>query len=738
VDWNQIQHYSRAESSDDKKGTFCERVNSLLLERLRTMAFSFGGASAAPSAGGGFSFGGAAPAPAAPAPAAAGGFGFGGAANPAPAAGGGFAPAPAQGTSLFGAAPSPGPAPGASLFGAAPSPAAAPGTSLFGAAPSPAPAAGGFGFGATPAPAAGGFGAAPAAGGFGFGAAPAPAAGGFGAAPALAASSPFGQAQQQPQQQQQAITSYTPYAALPDNAKRMIDQLYQQINEHRRAMYNLEHMSPALLTLPDQERNIPTIVTPGLAGQKTTLGRPVSTMGTDGAVKVAGSRASSGSGKPLPHQIRAVGSRIQLLSQQVASLLQQSQHMHDEGARTMEHATKEGAWPLEIMSARKNVTLTPLPRKANSQNTQISSLAGQPQQQQHDLMQDKLRQYQNQQATTVDWQEPIPSPYMWQILQRLEQRLSALGSQVDLLSQELSFVVQSSSAMEPDVAAGSPPRRGQRGASTRDSSTTTASQIASILQSQWDAFIRVAAKIAKMHDTLEAIKLDYSGMLADAKYHHHVSVSSPASRGAAGLSSYARGGSPAGGSSSRPRSFSDPFRKADARELEHEETFKARFAAKVAAAAAYIPAVPAAAPGVPAPAPAAAGGSLFGPPKPAGASLFGAAPAPTPGGSSLFGGAPTPAPAPGASLFGSAPVAAPAPATSLFGSTPAAAAPAPGASLFGGAPAAAPAPAAGGLFGGGSAFGAAPAPAAGGLFGGAPPAPPSVTKPKKKSSGRRR
>ncbi len=104
----------------------------------------------------------------------------------------GKSPAPAPGTSLFGA---PAPAPGGSLFG---TPAPAPSGGLFGSTPAPAPSGGLFGstapapsgglFGSTPAPA---FGAAPAPAAPAFGAAPAPA---FGAAPAPATGGLFGSA----------------------------------------------------------------------------------------------------------------------------------------------------------------------------------------------------------------------------------------------------------------------------------------------------------------------------------------------------------------------------------------------------------------------------------------------------------------------------------------------------------------------------------------------------------------
>jgi len=565
---------------------------------LLTMAFSFGSTTAPAPAGGGFSFGST------PAPAPAGGnFSFG---SKAPAPGFGFgasapAPAPAGSSFSFG---SPAPAPSSSLFGASPAPAFG-GSSLFGTTPAPSPF------------------------------------GNFGAV----------QQQQQLPPQQAPITAYTPYSALPPEAKQMIDQIYQQVQSHRRTMYNLNHMSPALLTLPEQERKIQTIVTPG---NITASSNASSTM-----QKTEDEPSTTGSVKPLPHQIRSLNSQIQFIAQQISSLMDQTKQMHEAGARAMDNATKEGAWPLEMIAARQGVTLTPL------QNANKTS-----------EIQEKWKRYQNQQATLVDWQEPIPSPYMWQVLQNLHHRLNALKSQVEMISQELYFVM----APEPDVAAGSPSR-----GPSRPSQQNKATQIASVLRSQWETFIRVGAKTAQIHDALDAIKLDYNSMLADAKFHQDRQPSFGYSTSR----------------TSRPRSFSDPFRKADAKELEQQEQFNARFLAKMAAASASNP-KPSPAPGAPAPAPT---GSFFGAPVPApSGGLFGA-PAPAGG---LFG---APAPAPTGGLFGGAP--APAPAGGLFGGAPA---PAPSGGLFGGAPAPAPAPS-GGLFG-------APAPApTGGLFGAPAPAP---------------
>ena len=172
-------------------------------------------------------------------------------------------------------------------------------------------------------------------------------------------------------------------------------------------------------------------------------------------------------------------------------------------------------------------------------------------------------------------------------------------------------------------------------------------ELAAVARQQAEAFLRVAAVVARSHDALDELRGRCRRVAA--------------MRGAA-----------------------DPFEMADRREAEEERKVQERIASEVAVAAGKMgPGATAGTPGAaPAPAPAA-GGGLFGAPAPApatGGGLFGSTPAPAPATGGLFGAA-SPAPAPaGGGLFGATPAPAPAAGGGLFGAAPAAPA-------FGAAPA---------------------------------------------------
>ena len=57
------------------------------------------------------------------------------------------------------------------------------------------------------------------------------------------------QQQQIQQQMQQSFNGNTPYAQLPDNAKRAIDQIYQLMMQHRRTLASVKTMAPSLFTI---------------------------------------------------------------------------------------------------------------------------------------------------------------------------------------------------------------------------------------------------------------------------------------------------------------------------------------------------------------------------------------------------------------------------------------------------------------------------------------------------------
>ena len=684
------------------------------------MAFSFGapapaGAGAAPApaaAAGGFSFGAPAPAPAAgaaPAP-AAGGFSFG---SPAPAApgapakspapaGGGFgfgapapapaAPAPAAGGFGFGAPAPAAPAlAGGGLFGSTPAPAA--GTSLFGA---PAPAAGGGGlFGSTtPAP-------APSA--FGFGApTPAPAPTAFGApAPAAAAAGAASQ--------QQYLTGHTPYSSLPPAAKKMVDDIHSLMMKHKKDLATVGSMAPALLHVPHGSAAMSVgagIDAADMAGGSPARPRPAAN--TTSAATASRMSDIDPNRTPLPTQIDILSQAQRTAAVQLESCLSTATQLKSDAERLAVQGIQYGSWPVEALAARRNVQLSAL----STDPPPISAPNGQPgtpsiKAPGQNRLESSLRtQLLDMAASHVDRIEHLP--YLWEVLQELEGRAQQLANRIDALGRQLYTAELARDGgvggvggvgggqyhgSGADGTAGSrmlPPLLGMAAMGRGDAASGTGlgggigsdlvvynpnpavamaaatlgghpqsyeEELAAVARQQAEAFLRVAAVVARSHDALDELR---------GRCRRVAAV-----RGAA-----------------------DPFELADRREAEEERKVQERIRSEVAVAAGKIgPGAGAgaagAAPGTPgaaAPAPAA-GGGLFGAP----------APAPAMGGG-LFGSTPAPAPATGG-LFGAASLA-PAPAGGgLFGATPAPA-PAAGGGLFGAAPAA-------------PAFGAAPAPATG-------------------------
>eukprot|EP00934_Nitzschia_sp_Nitz4_P005465 Nitzschia sp. Nitz4//scaffold17_size182527//131485//133464//NITZ4_001872-RA/size182527-processed-gene-0.104-mRNA-1//1//CDS//3329539394//5455//frame0 len=603
------------------------------------------------NAGMAFSFG--APA-AAPAAAPTSGFSFGGSSTPAPAApapatgfsfGGGATPAPAPSTGLFGSAPAPGaPAPAPSGgLFGSSTPAPAPSTGLFGSTPAPAPSTSLFGAPA-PAPSTSLFGApAPAPTTSLFGAPAPPPAGGFGQPPA---------AQQGPPP---ALAGHMPYANLPPEHKKAIDTLHQVMMQHKRTVLQVSTMAPKLLAKETQQADV--------AGGTPDL--------------------------PLHPTVKNLAAQLHQLQQQLQVLRQNVTYTKDLYEKSTMQAFMYAQWPTEAVAMRRGVTLT------TSKQTMEKDV------------QARLQELLDREMAHVDRIERMPSPYLWQVLQEMEQRLNNLKQSLESLHATL----QNTQQVSPESM-----------------------NVLAIMKMHEHAIWTIASAMATVHAQVEQVRQEYrvtekgTNVLDEAdhtekqreraldfKMREQMVKSLPAPKAGAPA--------PAGGMFGAPAPA---------------PTSSFGFGAPAPSSGGLFGSAPA--PGgslfgsTPAPAP---GGSLFGStPAPApGGSLFGSTPAPAPGGS-LFG---TPAPAPaGGSLFGaSTPTPAPAPSGGLFGSTPA---PAPSGGAFGSTPApaaAAPAPFA---FGG-----ATPAPAGGGLFGGAPtPAPAtgafgsttSSTTPKSKNKSR--
>lgn len=343
------------------------------------MAFAFGAASPAPSTG--FSFGannpapfGAGPAPAAPAFGAAPTTTFG---TPSPAPGTfGTATAPAP---LFGQAP-------ASGFGAAPAPAfGQASTPAFGAATTPSAfnittPAPGTGFGATataPSFGSGGFGTAPAA----------PAAfGGFGTnttTPQYGSQAPTFNAYQAPQQP--SISGSTPYASLSTEEKKAIDALHEALMQHKRTMAHVETISPRLLSS-----------TPKVAAD-----------------------CAAGNDLPITLQIARLEARATKVQQLIITTLQQAEELKKRYEASAMQAIMHGRWPVEATATRRGVSLTKS-KPASDDNVQS-----------------KLQQLLDRQLAHVDRVERMPSPYLWQIVEDLELRISNIQVNIETLAKQL-------------------------------------------------------------------------------------------------------------------------------------------------------------------------------------------------------------------------------------------------------------------------------------------------------------
>lgn len=471
------------------------------------MAFSFGASTSnfsAPAPSAGFTF----------APANPGGSAGPSWSNTATTGGGG--------ASLFGSSPST-PAP-TGMFGssatAAPTPAP---TGLFGSSSSGTAAAptGLFGTSTTtPAP----FSTASFTG-FGSSTAPTTTATGLFGSPTAAA---------QQQQQPQPVNAHTPYSALPENAKQLIDQIHSTMMAHRRTMFNVSHMSPALLSLLDHERATPCyIVTPGIDSNQQ---QRVNTVGGLTKDRITTLKTAETEKKPITYQLELLNSQLLSLEQQIQLTSTNAKQLHSQGQQASENATRYASWPCEVMALRRGIPTA-------GDNTALEA---------------KMRQFMSEQAVqNVDWIEQIPSPFMWNALHSLDSKLRSLLFKVHQLKNDLNFMTTTTTNHTADAAAGDKH-------TTKD--VLTAVDICNVVQAQQEAFLRLAAIASSLHDELQLTKINY--LRAATAYMNIFQDSS---------------------NLYKSRSISpslDPFQKADAQELEEEHRLQARIRASVAAATA--------------------------------------------------------------------------------------------------------------------------------------------------------
>ena len=330
--------------------------------------------------------------------------------------------------------------------------------------------------------------------------------------------------------------------------------------------------------------------------------------------------AAAGQELPLATTVHGLQTRVHQLQQEVQTVRQSVDYTKQLYEKSTTQAVVYAKWPTEAVATRRGVPLSKQKDANNNPDLQV-----------------KLKKLLDQEMTNVDRVERMPSPYLWQVLQEMDQRLLTLKSQMESLNQAL----KQSKQMPTDTV-----------------------NITAIVKLQEQSIWAVASKLANVHARVEQLRHAYrmqeKGVnvleLADQEELEHQTQLDYQMR------------------------------------LQMVKTMPAARAPAAPAPGGSIFGSPAPAAGgifgsTPGPAP---GGSLFGStpaPAPSGG-LFGSTPAPAPSGG-LFGS--TPAPAPSGGIFGSTP--APAPSGGLFGSTPA---PAPSGGLFGSTPAPAPS---GGTFG---------------------------------------
>jgi outer membrane murein-binding lipoprotein Lpp len=316
---------------------------------------------------------------------------------------------------------------------------------------------------------------------------------------------------------------------------------------------------------------------------------------------------------PLVPHVQKLTSQVEQLQQQLKTLRQNVEYTKNLYETSTTQAFMFAQWPIEAVAVRRGIPLTKATTTMDKE-TQV-----------------KLRELMDRQMAHVDRVERMPSPYLWQVLEEMEQRIHNLKGQMESLNRAL----ENSKQIPPESA-----------------------NVVTIIRMQEQAIWKVATSMAAVHSQVDQLRNDYR--------------------------LYEKG--------TNVLELADQEERQFQQALDHK--MREQMVKSLPAAGAPRPGAPAPGGSLYGSAPAPSGG-LFGAPSPApGGFGFGNSPAPTPGGlfgstpapappGGIFGS--TPAPAPGGSLFGSNP--APAPA---FGAP--APAPATGGFAFGNTPPAAPAP----------------------------------------------
>jgi hypothetical protein len=381
-----------------------------------------------------------------------------------------------------------------------------------------------------------------------------------------------------------ALAGHMKYSELPPDQKQAIDRLQQAMMQHKRTVLQVSTMAPKLLDKNTQQAD-------AAAGQDVRLGTTV----------------------------RHLSMQVQQLQKMLESLREGTDYTKALYERSTTQAYMFARWPTEAVAKRRGANLTK--PKAESADAD---------------MQAKLQALLDQEMVHVDRVERMPSPYLWQVLEEVEQRLVGLKQQMEYFKKALD---QSKQIKTDDV------------------------NVIDIVKQHEMVIAKIANGIVIVHGRVDELRHAYD------HYEKGTNVLKEADRREV----------------ERKRQLDDKLMMQMVKSLPAQ---RAPATSAQTSGGGLFATTPAPAPGgLFATTPAPSSGGLFGSSSPA-PSLFGATPAPAFGSStpapSLFGATPAPAPAPaGGGFFGT-----PAPASAgggLFGST----APAP-------APFGAPAPATGG------------------------------------------
>lgn len=341
------------------------------------------------------------------------------------------------------------------------------------------------------------------------------------------------QQQQQMQQQMQSFNGNTPYAQLPDNAKKAIDQIYQLMMQHRRTLASVKTMAPSLLQSVDNngktnstQSNTRSVSTPGenLSPADAAAGSP-RRLPTNQVTNV------DPSSEPLPQQMVTLQTQIQTLLQSAETNLNEAKQLKERAGEAAVQAKMHGAWPIENVAARRGVALSSIKELVNNNDnnaapsasgvkttsgTQASSVnvSGMT-----NLDAIALQQIMDIRASHVDRIESMPSPYYWEVLHNFEQRVSMVQRDVEAVRSRLAIAEEaervqamgSSGIMRDETALLRANTEGSLASLVlyEGGSAPLSTKLATLARSQHDYFIRIAALAAQAHDGLEEAKHRY-------------------------------------------------------------------------------------------------------------------------------------------------------------------------------------------------------------------------------------